>query len=252
MISAVSRIEILLAANNSRDAPEGQKWSFDAAVTTCFDDMLARSIPDCEAMRRACFDVGVKYVRPTTDVVDLGCSRGGALAEFVGKFGDNNSYIGVEISPPMLSAARGRFVEQIEAGVVKIEDLDLRTTYPAATASLTLAVLTLQFVPIEYRQNILAQAFQHTRPGGALLLVEKVLGGTAAMNRLLVDVYYDGKRGHGYSQEEIDRKRLSLEGVLVPVTAKWNEDMLRAAGFAEVECFWRSLNFAAWVAVRAE
>ncbi|MGH3921557.1 MAG: hypothetical protein ACRDS1_01640 [Pseudonocardiaceae bacterium] len=42
-----------------------------------------------------------------------------------------------------------------------------------------------------------------------------------------------------YTQEEIDRKRLSLEGVLVPVTAKWNVEMLRAAGFQQVDCFWR-------------
>ena len=53
-----------------------------------------------------------------------------------------------------------------------------------------------------------------------------------------------------YTQEEIDRKRLSLEGVLVPVTAAWNEDMLRREGFRNVDCFWRWMNFAAWVAVK--
>jgi tRNA (cmo5U34)-methyltransferase len=34
------------------------------------------------------------------------------------------------------------------------------------------------------------------------------------------------------------------------VTAKWNEDLLRDAGFRTVECFWRHLNFAGWVAVK--
>lgn len=41
----------------------------------------------------------------------------------------------------------------------------------------------------------------------------------------------------------------SLEGVLVPVTTHWNEDMLRAEGFRHVDCFWRWMNFAAGVAV---
>ena len=36
----------------------------------------------------------------------------------------------------------------------------------------------------------------------------------------------------------------------MPVTAAWNEELLRTAGFGVVECFWRYLNFAAWVAVR--
>jgi tRNA (cmo5U34)-methyltransferase len=43
---------------------------------------------------------------------------------------------------------------------------------------------------------------------------------------------------------------LSLEGVLVPVTAAWNEYLLRSAGFSHVDCFWRWMNFAAWVAVK--
>jgi tRNA (cmo5U34)-methyltransferase len=43
---------------------------------------------------------------------------------------------------------------------------------------------------------------------------------------------------------------MSLEGVLVPVTARWNEELLHQEGFASVDCFWRHLNFAGWVAVK--
>ena len=55
----------------------------------------------------------------------------------------------------------------------------------------------------------------------------------------------------GLYTEEIERKRLALEGVLVPMTAHWNEDLLRQAGFQQVECFWRYLNFAGWLAIKA-
>ena len=40
-------------------------------------------------------------------------------------------------------------------------------------------------------------------------------------------------------------------GVLVPVTAHWNEELLRQEGFTSVDCFWRHLNFAGWVAVKS-
>ena len=66
----------------------------------------------------------------------------------------------------------------------------------------------------------------------------------------MVESYYRLKSAHGYSQEEIERKRLSLEGVLVPVTARWNEELLYMAGFRQVDCFWRWMNFAGWVAVK--
>ena len=45
----------------------------------------------------------------------------------------------------------------------------------------------------------------------------------------------------------IDRKRISLEGVLVPVTAARNGDFLRDR---DVERFWRCLNLAAWFAIK--
>lgn len=66
----------------------------------------------------------------------------------------------------------------------------------------------------------------------------------------MVDRYYALKSANGYSRDEIERKRYSLEGVLVPVTARWNEELLTGAGFRQVDCFWRWMNFAAWVAVK--
>ena len=58
------------------------------------------------------------------------------------------------------------------------------------------------------------------------MLVEKVLGNSAPTDDLMTRLYYGSKRANGYGEEEIERKRLSLEGVLVPVAASWNEDLL--------------------------
>ena len=229
--------------------PDG-RWAFDEQVTDVFDDMLERSIPQYETMRGLVFEVGRSFVQPGTHVVDLGCSHGAALAPFVREFGSAASYVGVEVSPPMLEAARRRFRPEIEAGTVELLDQDLRGRYPSVEASLTLSVLTLQFTPIEDRQRIVRDVYRHTVDGGALILVEKVLGGSSRVDGLLTELHHGLKRASGYTQEEIDRKRLSLEGVLVPAAAAWNEDLLRGAGFVGVECFWRCLNFAAWVAVK--
>ena len=43
---------------------------------------------------------------------------------------------------------------------------------------------------------------------------------------------------------------VALEGVLVPVTASWNAELLRSAGFTDVDVFWRWLNFAGFVAIK--
>ena len=230
--------------------PAGERWAFDESVATVFDDMLARSIPQYGVMRDAVFEIGAKFVKPGTTVIDLGCSRGEAIDRFVKRFGAHNRYVGVEVSDPMLEAARARFAGYITVNVVDIRKLDIRTAYPPEKASLTMSVLTLQFTPIEHRQRILRNVYTHTLPGGAFILVEKVLGATADLDAIMVEQYFALKSGNGYTAEEIQRKRLALEGVLVPVTAPWNEELLRMAGFQQVDCFWRWMNFAAWVAVR--
>jgi tRNA (cmo5U34)-methyltransferase len=229
---------------------EGERWQFDRNVTDVFENMLARSIPEYSTMRALAFDLGTMLVQPRTAIIDIGCSKGDALAPFVQQFGKGNHYIGVELSETMLEAARRRFAALIDQGIVDIRRLDLRTEYPPEMASLTLAVLTIQFTPIEYRQRIMQRIAEHTVPGGGVILVEKVLGSSAQFEELLTRRYYTLKAMNGYTTEQIERKRLALEGVLVPVAARWNEDLLREAGFKQVECFWRWCNFAGWIAIK--
>lgn len=229
--------------------PSDDRWAFDDSVTDVFDDMLARSIPQYQTMRELTTRVGREFVQPGTTIVDLGASRGEALDPFIQALGAQNRYLGVEVSQPMRDAFTARY-GSYPADLIRLSDIDLRERYPIVDASLTLCVLTLMFIPINYRQRIVRDIAATTRPGGAVILVEKVIGGNATTDRLMVEHYHAMKAAHGYSREEIDRKRLALEGVQVPITAAWNEDLLRAAGFADVECIWRHLNFAAWVGVK--
>jgi tRNA (cmo5U34)-methyltransferase len=229
---------------------EGEPWQFNGNVTDVFENMLARSIPQLGTMRALVFDLGATLVQSGTAIVDLGCSKGDALAPFVRRFGTANRYVGTDLSEPMLEAARRRFAALIDQGIVDIRRLDLRAEHPPEMASLTLAVLTIQFTPIEHRQRIMERIARQTLPGGGIILVEKVLGSSARLEELLTRRYYALKAANGYTAEQIERKRIALEGVLAPVSARWNEDLLREAGFNQVECFWRWCNFAGWIAIK--
>lgn len=222
------------------------RWAFDEEVSRVFDDMLARSIPQIEIMRGLVTDFAHAYAQPGTTIVDLGCSAGGAMAPLL-EACPGCDFLGVEVSEPMRDRAIRRFVEHPR---VSIRDIDLRRDYPTAPASVTLAVLTLQFIPIEHRQRVIRNAYRNTLPGGALIVVEKVLGATSDLDDAFVARYLAQKAVNGYSSEEIDRKRAALEGVLVPVTAAANEAMIRAEGWGPVDCFWRWVNFAAWIALK--
>lgn len=237
------------SGDSTNHMPDGDKWAFDDSVTDVFDDMLERSIPQYGDMRALVFDLGSRFVQPKTAIVDLGCSNGLALQPFTERFGAHNRYVGVEISEPMANEANARFKNWPDS-IVRICQDDLRVEYPSDSASLTLAVLTLMFIPINYRNKILRSAYENTIPGGALIVVEKLLGAYPETDELFVDRYHRMKRDNGYSLESIERKRLALEGVQVPITDDANRTSLEHAGFVVVECFWRWCNFAGYLAIK--
>jgi tRNA (cmo5U34)-methyltransferase len=238
------------AASSLGHMPSGTRWEFDQSVADVFDDMLRRSIPQHDVMRAAVNEVARSFVQPNTDIVDLGCSRGETLAPLLEEFGDSVRYIACDVSQPMLEICRERFAGPIGSGAMDVRECDLRRDFPEGRASVILSVLTLQFTPIEYRRRIVEAAYDHLVEGGALVLVEKLVGRSARLDRMLDDIYLRFKAQNGYSQEEIARKKLSLEGVLVPLDAGQNQTLLQESGFRSVECFWRWMNFGAWVAVK--
>lgn len=231
--------------------PEG-KWEFDDEVTNIFDDMLERSIPQYQVMRNSVKDLALHFTNEYTSgqitVLDLGCSRGEAIAGLVQAL-PNARFFGWDISDPMIAVAKKRFKYDDN---VKIAKKDLRTVhgYDYPDTNIVLAILSLQFTPIDYRQDIIQNIYNSLRGNGCFIMVEKVLGNSSILSKEFIHQYHSMKAKNGYSQEEIDRKKLSLEGVLVPTTAKWNEDLLKQAGFRYVDCFWRWMNFAGWIAVK--
>jgi len=220
--------------------------------------MLQRSIPQYDVMRETVLHIARDFCCPGMLVVDLGASSGEGIAALVEEETSRDReplarFVAIERSGPMLNELRRRFAASLgPTGVVTVINHDLRRGLPPLNqpVSLVLSILTMQFVPMEYRQQLMQSAYDALAPGGAFVLVEKILGGTAALDELFVRHYLDSKLSNGYSIEEIERKRLSLEGVLVPVTARWNEEMLTHAGFSQIDCFWRWLNFAGWLALK--
>ena len=228
--------------------PDGP-WRFDAEVTRVFDDMLDRSIPNLTTMRDCVVDLARSRARAPGAIVDLGVSRGGMLAPILEVLGRDDAlkYLGVDFSPEMIKAATEVLPLEVE---LRTHDLRRGFPYVGSGVRMTLSVLTLQFVPIEFRQRIIREAYNATIPGGVFVLVEKLVGSSALLQDISTEIYHDFKASNGYSADDIEAKRLSLENTMVPLTEAANVEMLRAAGFADVECFWRWFNFGGFVAVK--
>ena len=231
---------------------ENTKWTFDSDVTNCFDDMLSRSIPQYDVMRKCVVDLSRIYLKDKEkfDCLDVGCSNGLMIKNMIDNIdvkGIKGNQTGIDVSEPMLAKARELFKSNHN---VYIRNCDLRTDYPNGSYDIITCILSLMFTPIEYRQNIVQNMYDSLNHGGCLFLVEKVLGNSSQISDMFIENYYDMKRENGYSQEQIDRKRLSLEGVQVCVTSDWNIELLKQAGFRKVDVFWRWCNFMGVIAIK--
>lgn len=229
--------------------PEG-KWIFDEAVTNCFDNMIERSIPDYQNMRSLVFDIGKKFVQENTSILDLGCSTGIALEPFIENFYLTNTFVGVEISKAMFSAITSKYTKEINDEKVQIHNIDLEKDFPKTINSVVLSILTLQFTNPKCRLKILKSVWNSLCPGGCFILVEKLISDHNIFENYFTDIYYTMKKKHGYTDEQIKRKKLSLQGVMQPFSARKNEELLKKAGFKDFECFWKHLNFAGWICIK--
>lgn len=245
----------------------GERWEFNEDVAKKFDDMLERSIPGYGQMRELVYHLGKRFLGDgRCNVVDLGSSRGEASAKFISKFPNAEFYL-TEISEPMIAEMESRFkdIEHVHVSPFDLrktaEEVRLAVTYPATRiadtslpavlpTNLILAILTMVFVPVNHRPSILKGVYDGLAPGGAFFMVEKVIGSSASMQELMVDSYHEYKHLNGYSWEDIERKRAALEGVQVPLSDNTNISMLQAAGFRNVETFWRNMNFVGYLAIK--
>lgn len=240
--------------------PDGA-WQFDEKVASCFEDMLMRSIPGFHVMRDLVTDVGVHHLREQKAedglVIDLGASTGLSILPFYYRL-PNARFWAIESSPAMVAELRRKFghsPSKVGDSRVRVIRHDLNTTPRRVVreeANLVTSILTLQFLMPATRLKVLTEAYHALKPGGALIVVEKVLASSIGMENDLEKLHHAYKRARGYTWQEIDRKKFSLQGVMVPVSVSKNEQDLRRAGFAEVECFWRALNFAGWMAVKSD
>lgn len=237
------------AENKVDNVTPKAKWEFDNDVASCFANMLERSIPDYRSMRSLVYELGERFVQPCTYITDIGCSTGLAIEPFYQKHYDNNIYFLCDNSEAMIAVCKDKFSVGINTGFVQLVNGNFFEQEIPYNQSLVLSILSLQFMPTAYRQNMINSIYNALNPGGAFVLVEKIIAdeGTDDLN---VELYYQMKRENGYTNERIMQKRKSLENVLSPLKAEWNVDMLHEAGFEKVDMFWRCLNFCGWVAIK--
>jgi tRNA (cmo5U34)-methyltransferase len=214
--------------------------------------MLDRSVPYYREQQRMICSLGRSLWRAGTVLYDLGCSTGNTLIGLSREL-PAARIVGYDNSAPMLERARRNLATNRLEDRIELRQADLNgqlSDLSLESAGIVTLCWTLQFVRPLRRDNLIRWIYQALADEGALIVTEKILTGNGHVNRFFIDLYYEYKRQHGYSDLEIARKREALENVLVPYRLDENVDLFRRNGFEIVETFFQWFNFAGFLCVK--
>jgi len=228
----------------------GGDFVFDERVVRVFPDMIKRSVPGYGLVLELLALLARRFVQDDSMVYDLGCSLGAAtLAVQQGVEQKNVRFVTVDNSAPMIARCKQLLGEHGKGYPIEFLQEDVCRA-PVKNASMTVLNFTLQFIRPEDREGLLRSIREGTRPGGILVLSEKIRFADPEQQDIQTDLHHDFKRSQGYSDLEIARKRNALEQVLHPDTEEEHVERLHAAGWRQaIRCF-QALNFACYLAIR--
>lgn len=225
-------------------------FKFGAKVAGVFDDMVNRSVPFYGEIQRMIAELAANHAQAGTDIYDLGCSTGTTMIGMDTLVDPSTRFIGIDDSQEMLEKCRSKLSELGFSRQFELRNADLSQDISIENASVAVLCLTLQFVRPIHRERLLKLVFDGLKPGGAIILVEKILTEGSHYNREFISYYYNYKRRNNYSELEISQKREALENVLIPYKLSENISLLRDKGFSECEVFFKWYNFAGIIALK--
>ena len=227
-----------------------KNFAFDAQVVEVFPDMISRSVPGYNTIIDTIGRLSQTYVTENTNIYDLGCSLGAAtLAMRKSIKAKKCQIIGVDNSMDMVNRCKmhvDAFKGDTPVNIVhgNIEEIAIEN------ASMVVLNFTLQFIEKSARQALLSNIAKGLKPGGLLVLSEKISNKDSCIDQVLIDLHHNFKRDNGYSELEVAQKRSALEKVMLTDSLEVHQTRLAEAGFAHSALWFQCFNFTSMIAIK--
>ena len=223
-------------------------FQFDQEVVKVFDDMVRRSVPGYDSMIQMIGLIARMYGQDNTNYYDLGSSTGAiTLSIALNNKSKNNQFLAIDNSEEMVEQCKKNLQNKIANLQVVCDDIN---QVKIQNASIVVLNLTLQFIDVNLRSNLINKIYDGLEPGGILIISEKIHFDDAVTQNQITKLHTDFKKENGYSELEIANKRQAIENVLITETKEHHLHRVRECGFVETSCFFQCLNFVSFLSVK--
>lgn len=216
-----------------------QKFKFNQQVVSVFPNLIERSVPGYAVATRILGIIASSYLKPDSTCYDLGCALGAATQSVLEAAGNLPfSIVGVDSSREMLVGARTKIAD----ARTRFQHGDLRS-FPLEECDVVIMNFSLLFIPIRQRAKVLQNVRASLKPGGVLILSEKVEANTE-----FDEIHEAFRKSNQYSDLEIDQANKAFKKVLHPESLITHMIRLRKVGFSDPRVWFQCLN---WVSIFA-
>ena len=223
-------------------------FRFDQDVVKVFDDMVRRSVPGYDSMIQMIGLIARMYGQDNTNYYDLGSSTGAiTLSIALNNKSKNNQFFAIDNSKEMVEQCEKNLHNKVDNLQAICDDIN---QVKINSASIVVLNLTLQFIDVNLRSNLIKKIYDGLESGGILIISEKIHFVDAVTQNQITKLHMDFKKENGYSELEIANKRQAIENVLITETKEQHLNRLRECGFVETSCFFQCLNFVSFLSVK--
>ena len=223
-------------------------FRFDQDVVKVFDDMVRRSVPGYDSMIQMIGLIARMYGQDNTNYYDLGSSTGAiTLSIALNNKSKNNQFFAIDNSKEMVEQCEKNLHNKVDNLQAICDDIN---QVKINSASIVVLNLTLQFIDVNLRSNLIKKIYDGLESGGILIISEKIHFEDAVTQNQITKLHMDFKKENGYSELEIANKRQAIENVLITETKEQHLNRLRDCGFVETSCFFQCLNFVSFLSVK--
>lgn len=217
-----------------------------------FDTHIENSIRGYSNLIDDVISISDYFIEDNTKMIDIGCSTGLMLKTIINNRNyvkSNVEFIGIEMEKDFY----GNYTqdELTHKNLKYFRDDVNKYDFKNHEASYITSIFSLQFISLQYRQNIINNIFNSLIHGGAFIFSEKVISKSSKIHEIRTFTHYDYKRKF-FDSTDILLKEHELRRMMKPTT---NEELIQMcinSGFKlnNIDTFWQNHSFKGYIAIK--
>jgi tRNA (cmo5U34)-methyltransferase len=212
-------------------------WTFeDQDIVDKFDSHVREQLPWYDMVTDAVIYIIRNYLAHRKVVVDIGASTGNLMEKLIPLLGERHSTgIAIDRSESMCVVMDDKFAKE---NIVEVDYRDVAKE-DVPDAQIYILFLTLMFVPVNARKNLMSRLIDQCEVGGCIIVVDKVADHSGYFGTVLKRLTMHFKLLQGAKPEDVLAKEMCLAGVQIPIDPEILGNKARL--------FFRMGEFAGWV-----